>query len=75
MYPMLIFIIPTLTMNSNCIYHVRDTMCHMLNKYSLLSPENTSKKLKWHLGPAGAIICMAITREREREEINMDSIE
>jgi len=33
-----------------------------------LSPENTSKKLKWHLGPAGTVICMAITKERE--EIN-----
>jgi hypothetical protein len=44
----------------------------MLNKYLLLSPENTSKKLKWHLGPAGTVICMAITKERE--EINMDSI-
>jgi len=48
-------------MNSNCIYHVRDTMCHMLNKYLLLSPENTSKKLKWHLGPAGDY-------ERERRD-------
>jgi hypothetical protein len=37
----------------------------MLNKYLLLSPENTSKKLKWHLGPAGDY-----ERERRDKYIN-----